>query len=82
MELKQVINGIQREDLDVTLKFGVILRSSFGSLLALRKQLNLKYDLIYITMSSASLYLVHWNDLSPEKQTEMLEKGKKNEERK
>jgi len=73
---KQVIDTIQKEDLAVNLKFGVILKASFGSLLALRKHLETTYDMVYITISSASLYLVHWNDLSPEKQSQLVERGK------
>jgi len=79
---KQVVGTIQKEDLAVTLKFGVILKASFGSLLALRKHLETSYDMVYITISSAQLYLVHWNDLSPEKQAQLMERGKIHESRK
>lgn len=76
----KVKDAVQSEDLDVSLKGGLIIRSSFGSLVALREQFKrLKIDVVYFTISSAPLYLVHWNDLSEKKQEDILKKREENE---
>lgn len=68
---------IERKDLDVILKGGLVVTAPYGSLLALRASLKEQYgvDTIYMMCSSAPLYLVHWNDLSQKKQRE-IEAGK------
>lgn len=70
--------NVRKRDLDVHLHCGLVIESRFGSLLALRENLEkLGFKLIYCTNSSKPLYVVHFNDLSQEKQ-EQLRRGDKN----
>ena len=63
---------IEPEDLEVSMKGGLIIAASFGSLVALREYLKDHWGkAIYFTVSSAPLYVVHWNDLSEKKQREL-----------
>ena len=66
---KPTVEKLNDSDLEVRLSGAFILRSQFGSLVALRGELErlLGGDLIYHTISSQPLYMVHWNDLSEEK---------------
>jgi len=61
-------------DLQVMLSGGVIIRSTFGSLVTLRDGIRAvcgEGNLIYYTISSHPLFVVHWNDLSKKKQDEI-----------
>jgi len=61
-------------DLQVMLSGGVIIRSTLGSLASLRDGLEAvcgEKNLIYYTISSDPLFVVHWNDLSEKKQDEI-----------
>lgn len=74
IELKQPnAEQIQRRDMDVHLSGAFVIRASFGSLVSLRAELRQLFGegLIYPTFSSQQLYVVHWNDLSPEKQRQL-----------
>jgi len=71
---EQIQALIQKNDTDVTLKMGLILIGKQGSLIALRDVIQ-KYLgscgglLVYHQFTSQPLYLVHYNDLSPQKQS-------------
>jgi hypothetical protein len=72
IQLQRLISNIEKGDLDVTLKAGVIVTAPMGSLLTLREKLRVECsEVIYFTISSQPLYLVHWNDLSEKKQHEI-----------
>jgi len=66
---KRSVEQLHDSDLDVRLSGAFIIRSQFGSLVTLRGELERLFgrDLIYPTISSQVLYVVHWNDLSEEK---------------
>ena len=82
---KSSLNGIkqaiQHEDLDVSMKVGMVLTNfSFGSAVALRDTLRKeKVEVVYYTIASTPLYVVKWNDLSPEKQQEITRRREKHE---
>ena len=65
--------NITRQDLDVYLSFGFVVRSRMGSLISLRAALTKLFDenFTYPTLSSNPLFVVHWNDLTVEKQREI-----------
>jgi len=70
---EQVQNLIQQGDTDVTLKMGLILIGKQGSLVVLRDAIQKHMEqcggqLIFYTISSQPMYVVHYNDLSPQKQ--------------
>ena len=70
---QQVQTLIQQGDTDVTLKMGLILIGKQGSLVVLRDAIRKHMDdcggqLIYYSISSQPMYVVHFNDLSPQKQ--------------
>lgn len=60
---------VKKQDLEAKLSIGIIINSQFGSLIKLRQVLAEKFpdDFVYCTISGEPLYLVHYNDLSPEK---------------
>ena len=69
---------IEAEDLDMHSRGGFIINAKLGTLIALRDSLKRQnVNLVYCTISEQQLYLVHWNDLSVEKQGE-LDKRKVN----
>jgi hypothetical protein len=69
---------IEAEDLDMHSRGGFIINAKLGTLIALRDSLKRQsVNLVYCTISEQQLYLVHWNDLSAEKQAE-LDKRKVN----
>ncbi len=72
--IKKMKESLQKEDLDVNMKCGVIVQAKFGSLLALREQLATMFDMVYVTFASQPLYVVKWNDLSEKKQAELEQK--------
>jgi hypothetical protein len=61
---------IVKNDLNVYLSGAFVIRSSFGTLVNLRAQLKKLFgnQLIHPTLSSSPIFVVHWNDLSEEKQ--------------
>jgi len=75
--IKRLKDTIAKEDLDVTMKCGIVLHGGFGSLIALREFVQTTYgmeSLIYFTISSQPLYIVHRNDLSEKKKEEIEQK--------
>jgi len=74
---QQVQTLIQQGDTDVTLKMGLILIGKQGSLVVLRDAIA-KYmeqcggQLVFYTISSQPMYVVHFNDLSAEKQAMIM----------
>ena len=72
--IKQLKDTIVKEDLDVSMKCGIVMHCSYGSLIALRNFLSETYgasSVIYCTFSSQPLYVVHRNDLSDKKKEEI-----------
>jgi hypothetical protein len=74
---EQVQSLIQQGDTDVTLKMGLILVGKQGSLVVLRDAIAKHMEacggqLIYYSISSQPMYVVHYNDLSPEKQASIM----------
>jgi hypothetical protein len=70
---EQVQSLIQQGDTDVTLKLGLILIGKQGSLVVLRDAIMKHLEqcggqLIFYSFSSQPMYVVHYNDLSPQKQ--------------
>jgi len=60
---------IEFEDLAMNTKGGFIINAKLGTLIALRDSLRKQnVNVVYVTVSEQQLYLVHWNDLSEEKQ--------------
>ena len=60
-------------DINVHVKAGIVVQGKMGSLVALRDALEEHMkgaggDLVYFTITAQPVYLVHWNDLSLEKQ--------------
>ncbi len=74
MSFEQVQTLIQQGDTDVTLKMGMILIGKQGSLVVLRDAIQKHIEqcggqLVFHPISSQPMYVVHFNDLSSEKQT-------------
>jgi len=74
---QQVQTLIQQGDTDVTLKMGMILVAKQGSLVVLRDaiQKHMKDcggQLVFYTISSQPMYVVHFNDLNMEKQAAIM----------
>jgi hypothetical protein len=74
---EQVQSLIQQGDTDVTLKMGLILVGKQGSLVVLRDAIAKHMEecggqLIYYSISAQPMYVVHYNDLSPEKQASIM----------
>ena len=70
---EQVQTLIQQGDTDVTLKMGLVLIGKQGSLVVLRDAIQKHMQecggqLIFYTITSQPVYVVHFNDLSPQKQ--------------
>lgn len=61
---------VKKQDLEAKLSLGIIVNSQFGSLIQLREALSKLFteDFVYCTISGEPLYLVHYNDLSSDKQ--------------
>jgi len=70
LEEKDALENISHNDMAIRLSAAYVIRSNYGSLISLRVQLEKIFgqDLIYPTISSSPLYVVHWNDLSEKKQ--------------
>jgi len=68
---------IVKNDLNVYLSGAFVIRSNFGSLVNLRSELKKLFgnQLIHPTLSSSPIFVVHWNDLSEEKQ-QSIEKAR------
>jgi len=74
---QQVQTLIQQGDTDVTLKMGLILIGKQGSLVVLRDAIAKHMEqcggqLVFYTISSQPMYVVHFNDLSAEKQAMIM----------
>jgi len=74
---QQVQTLIQQGDTDVTLKMGLILIGKQGSLVVLRDAIQKHLEasggqLVFYTISSQPMYVVHFNDLSAEKQATIM----------
>lgn len=74
---EQVQTLIQQGDTDVTLKMGLILIGKQGSLVVLRDAIQKHLEqcggqLVFYTISSQPMYVVHFNDLNAEKQTTIM----------
>ena len=74
---EQVQTLIQQGDTDVTLKMGLILIGKQGSLVVLRDAIHKHLQqcggqLVFYTLSSQPMYVVHFNDLNLEKQATIL----------
>jgi len=73
IQFEQVQSLIQQGDTDIILKMGIIVIGRQGSLVVLRDSI-VKYvekmggQLLYQQMAPQPLYIVHYNDLSFEKQ--------------
>jgi len=74
---QQVQTLIQQGDTDVTLKMGMVLVGKQGSLVVLRDAIAKHLEqcggqLVFHTISSQPMYVVHFNDLSAEKQASIM----------
>ena len=70
---EQVRPLIQQGDTDVELKMGMVLIGKQGSLVVLRDAIAKHMEqcggqLIFYTITAQPVYVVHFNDLSPQKQ--------------
>jgi hypothetical protein len=70
---EQVQTMIQQGDTDVTLKMGLVVCGKQGSLVVLRDAIQKHMEkcggaLVFYTITSAPIYVVHYNDLSEQKQ--------------
>ena len=70
---EQIQSLIQRNDTDVTLKMGLVISAKQGSLLVLREAIEHYLSecggaLIFHQFTAQPLYIVHYKDLSPQKQ--------------
>lgn len=78
IKLKPLVerDSIQASDLNVNLSGAFVIRSRMGSLVNLREELKRLFNSnqIFHTFSSQALYVVHWNDLSPQKQKELSQR--------
>ena len=68
---------IQQGDTDVTLKMGLVLIGKQGSLVVLRDAIQKHMEqcggqLVFYTISSQPMYVVHFNDLNPAKQANIM----------
>lgn len=82
ISFEELKNKISAGDINVHVKAGIVIQGNMGSLVALRDILEEHMhdaggDLVYFTITAQPLYLVHWNDLSPEKQKNIERKQKK-----
>ena len=69
----EVKADIMQADTDVHVKVGIVAQGKLGSLVAMRTSIEeylgkSKGQLIYYTITGQPLYIVHFNDLSVEKQ--------------
>lgn len=76
---EQVRSLIQQGDTDVTLKMGLVLIAKQGSLVALRESIVKHMEacggqLVFHTITAQPVYVVHYNDLSPQKQANITRK--------
>lgn len=64
---------VKKQDLQTNMSIGVIVNSQFGSLIRLREALAKLFPkgFVYCTITGEPLYLVHFNDLSEEKQKKL-----------
>jgi len=83
LEKSKVVPSLKEQDLNVHMSFGFVVRSRFGSLVALRAELEKLFDtsFTYPTMSSSPLFVVHWNDLNETKKSEIEKNTGKNKRR-
>lgn len=83
MEIKlkdeNVRPNITNRDLDVYMSFGFVVRCRMGSLISLRASLTKLFSdsFMYPTLSSNPLFVVHWNDLTVEKQRTLESKKRR-----
>ena len=73
---QQVQTLIQQGDTDVTLKMGMVIIGKQGSLVVLRDAIQKHLEqcggqLVFNTISSQPMYVVHFNDLNMEKQAKI-----------
>ena len=78
----EVKNILAPEDMNLNLKAVFVVQGKMGSLIALRDLLDSHMvaaggELVYGTITAQSIYAVHWNDLSVEKQKSIERKQKK-----
>jgi hypothetical protein len=70
---EQIQTMIQQGDTDVTLKMGLVVSGKQGSLVVLRDAIQKHMEkcggaLVFYTITSAPVYVVHYNDLNEAKQ--------------
>ena len=68
-------------DVNVHVNAGIVIQGNMGTLIALRDAIAEHMQLsggglVYFTITAQPVYLVHWNDLSPEKQKSIERKNK------
>lgn len=78
---KNVKQRITNGDMKVHMSLGFVVRSRFGSLVALREELQQLFSesFMYPTISSSPLFVVHWNDMTEKKQLEIGNRKSRNE---
>ena len=79
LEEREVRPNITNKDLDVYMSFGFVVRCRMGSLISLRASLTRLFadSFMYPTLSSNPLFVVHWNDLTVEKQRTLEHKKRR-----
>jgi hypothetical protein len=71
-QFQNIVSKMRPGDMDVNQKFGMIITAPYGSLIVLRENLEKDYPgCVYCTISNMPLYLVHWNDLTEKKQSDI-----------
>jgi hypothetical protein len=74
---EQVQTLIQQGDTDMNVKMGLILIGKQGSLIVLRDAIQKHIEhcggqLVFNTLSTQPMYVVHFNDLNPQKQATIM----------
>lgn len=72
-DFEKIRAHITQNDLNAHMSFGFVVRSRYGTLIALRAQLTeiFKDSFKYPQISNSPLYLVHWNDLCEAKKRQL-----------
>jgi hypothetical protein len=79
VDAKHVYANLTEQDLHMYMSLGFIVRSRLGTLVNLRAELQALFHDTFTKpiLSSSPLFVVHWNDLTPEAQSRIAVQSKR-----
>ena len=79
LDKEKIMQNVTSQDLDMFMSFGFVVRCRMGSIVALRAELTKMFEdnFNYPMLSSNPLFVVHWNDLTVEKQRKLETKSRR-----